>query len=769
MARLSLERICSSSKAKIIETNNGSFVLGHLQPSKYKIYDSSKDQDLDGIYASEDFTVKNNLMNPLINDSIDTDIDVRGPVGEYISLVQGKNFAIGIKAETLNGIANYNSLCSYYEIEPELIPIYQRPTSGYTQEYYNNLSAPRVYLSGLPYAYISEMPLDSISYDFDDGILYGDSLSLKNPYDYKYDLDINDESIDTYLVTYLSGSLISGQSSGGDRFGNGLSYYNNRIAIGAPYENRGSTFAGLSGGVVYIFDKSNNSWNETTILSSSIPTSATLNGNNLFGYDLSLSGDRLVIGTPWTGRFSSNGYNGTAHIYEYSSNVWTETNILCGDYYSNPTGMTSYGFSTDLYNNRIAIGAPLDSLGYALTGIGPYYSPGSTYIYDLSGTDWILTQKLTGDINEIARAAVYGSSRFGYDISLQDDRIVIGAPINVSGCGSVYVYDLSGSTWTNTQILTGSVGLLNPLTQDNFGYSVSLDNNRIAVGSPYSTISSVSSTQHGLVYIYDLSGSTWVESQILTASYYNNNSFSTGDRFGTSVSLKGNKLLVGAPYEDIMGHQYDSGLAYLFCLSGDTWIESQRFLPSIEPSNTDDEFGKMCTFNQSGDSIAIASYLETSNSIIDAGVVYIADSIANINDIAIDIDYSRTYNKIGIDKNDAWISYNPNRLLQSEFHQTSAQIELIVPIDSYVTKFDTFSKYEQIERIKGFSRLDSNDTKHKSNLFSIRIKNTNLNEAIEDETLRENIQTSIEKSIRDVIKKITPANTQLWKIEWRGD
>jgi hypothetical protein len=78
-----------------------------------------------------------------------------------------------------------------------------------------------------------------------------------------------------------------------------------------------------------------------------------------------------------------------------------------------------------------------------------------------------------------------------------------------------------------------------------------------------------------------------------------------------------------------------------------------------------------------------------------------------------------------------------------------------------------YNNYEFIERFKGL--IKSKERLHKSNLFSIQITDSKLNESITDETQRNNIQKSINNVIKEVIKKVTPAYTQLWKIIWKGE
>jgi hypothetical protein len=79
---------------------------------------------------------------------------------------------------------------------------------------------------------------------------------------------------------------------------------------------------------------------------------------------------------------------------------------------------------------------------------------------------------------------------------------------------------------------------------------------------------------------------------------------------------------------------------------------------------------------------------------------------------------------------------------------------------------DGFEKYDLAERVRGLFKFKPADT-HKSNIFSVRINNSGLN-MIADLGLRGKIQTIVEETLLDIMKKITPAHTQLWKVEWTG-
>ena len=130
---------------------------------------------------------------------------------------------------------------------------------------------------------------------------------------------------------------------------------------------------------------------------------------------------------------------------------------------------------------------------------------------------------------------------FGCSVSLSGNRALVGTSGAATGAnsyqGAAYVFELSGGTWTLIQKLTASDGgYLNW-----FGHSVSLSGDRALVGVPGADIDG--KDYQGAAYVFDLSGGVWAQTQKLTAS-----DGAEKDEFGSSVSLSGDRALVGATF-----------------------------------------------------------------------------------------------------------------------------------------------------------------------------------------------------------------------------
>jgi hypothetical protein len=158
-------------------------------------------------------------------------------------------------------------------------------------------------------------------------------------------------------------------------------------------------------------------------------------------------------------------------------------------------------------------------------------------IFVRSGTTWFAQQTLTASDGE-------AGDNFGNSVSLDGDTLAVGVRYDDVGAnsiqGSVRVFVRSGSTWTAQATLTASDGAASDL----FGSSVSLDGDTLAVGVPYDDVGA--NANRGSVRMFVRSGSTWSARPTLMAS-----DGAASDSFGDSVSLSGDTLAVGVSFDDV--------------------------------------------------------------------------------------------------------------------------------------------------------------------------------------------------------------------------
>ena len=160
--------------------------------------------------------------------------------------------------------------------------------------------------------------------------------------------------------------------------------------------------------------------------------------------------------------------------------------------------------------------------------------------------------------------------------------------------GAVYVYQRVGETWIEQSKLEPS----SIKHGSQFGHSVSMCGDTIVVGDNTGSVSD----GPGAAYVFEKQGKTWVETAKLEAS-----DKSGADRFGVSVSLHKDYLVVGAQFNS-EGGCFGAGAAYLFKRTGGTWVEQEKLQASDREEF--DYFGKSVSLD--GKYIAIGAFLDYS-------------------------------------------------------------------------------------------------------------------------------------------------------------
>ncbi|HIB36427.1 T9SS type A sorting domain-containing protein [Mesonia sp.] len=242
---------------------------------------------------------------------------------------------------------------------------------------------------------------------------------------------------------------------------------------------------------------------------------------------------------------------------------------------------------------------------------------GSVYIYKRnSQNEWIEFQKITPSDRE-------ENTLFGTSIAIDNQTIAVGKKGYNSVSGSVYIFELSEENiWTQTQKLIAS----DYTDLADFGFSVSIHNNKIFVGAPNEKKDENGEnplTGSGAVYFFNKTESNnWVESQKIVAQ-----DRGYGDNFGRALSIYNNQAVVTAPFDsDGNGPYVDlSGSAYVLSLNNDQiWEQHQKI--TANDRNETDYFGWSCDIFQNN--IIIGSVYEdhdenAENFIEDTGSAYI--------------------------------------------------------------------------------------------------------------------------------------------------
>ncbi|MBL4658835.1 MAG: FG-GAP repeat protein, partial [Alcanivoracaceae bacterium] len=172
--------------------------------------------------------------------------------------------------------------------------------------------------------------------------------------------------------------------------------------------------------------------------------------------------------------------------------------------------------------------------------------------------------------------------------------------------------DISDKKWSSLKTVVQEVKLLPSAgggVDYNFGNSVSVDGNRMIVGAPNYSLNTIA---HGAVYVFDFDGSQWNESQILIPFDGNNN-----DQFGVSVSLSGTRLLIGVSKDDDANP--DAGVVFVYDFDGISWQFTQKLMAGDAASG----FNFGVSLSLSGSRALIGSHKAGEDINITTGAAYI--------------------------------------------------------------------------------------------------------------------------------------------------
>ncbi|MCB0517665.1 MAG: hypothetical protein H6577_00750 [Lewinellaceae bacterium] len=375
--------------------------------------------------------------------------------------------------------------------------------------------------------------------------------------------------------------LTASNAASGDQFGNSVSLDGKFAVVGAP----GPTFSpNNTNGKAYVYQYLNGSWVQLAILTASDGAVA-----DMFGASVSISGDLVIVGAP---SHDTNGNNnqGKAYIFVRPGGGWagtlTETAKLTA---SDGAANNKFGTSVSVSGDFAMVGAP----GHFSAGKG-----GKAYIFVKPGGGW------SGNLTENAQLTAsngFSYSVFGFTVAVSGDQAIIGDYEWNSGSGRAYIFVKPGGGWSgnlseNAQLTNSDGGF-----SFQFGGSVGLSGDQAIVGSfnagsngyiyvkpggGWNGVLSESARLHAPVsanpnavsisgnqavvgclsaekaFIFVKPGSGWsgslTETATLTAS-----GGTASDHFGTSVSISGDQVIVGADLHNLINGS-DQGKVYFF-------------------------------------------------------------------------------------------------------------------------------------------------------------------------------------------------------------
>ena len=372
-----------------------------------------------------------------------------------------------------------------------------------------------------------------------------------------------------------------------DKYGISVAVSGDRIIVGASSADHETAYPR---GAVYFYERSGNSWSFVGKEAADEDPDRTLGGNEEFGRSVDIDGPWAIVGSHRT-TAGGHALAGKAYIYHWDDSgggSWGlygdpltaftppapqdtfSTCVVTGSVPNSSFGEW-FGFSvaikqdSGLFPGLIAVGAPFADTGNPSTG--------GVYVYkectSASPVQWNAVAFLESNYETV--------DNVGWSVDVFEDFVVTGAIQNgkklvPTGPGFVdvywwdYLHTMTGE-WTREAHLVPADGV----DADLFGYSVSLDNDRLLVGAPKRDYQDDGGKVYG--YARDINAN-WLDWNHLGA-HDEELSGSEAERFGEDVSLHynsalGNFLLAAGANADDIDPGNDVGSVYMYFGMGTT-------------------------------------------------------------------------------------------------------------------------------------------------------------------------------------------------------
>ncbi len=371
-----------------------------------------------------------------------------------------------------------------------------------------------------------------------------------------------------------------------DSFGCSVALFGDTAVVGAMWHDTPSD--PNYPGAAYVFARTDGAWMQQAQL-------LAVDGDNvdLFGRSVAISGDTIVVGAFWDD--TSNGINtGSAYVFVRSDGLWTQQAHLVA---ADGARGDEFGNSVAISGDTVLVGAPgFDSEN----GL----SVGAAYVFVRSGAAWTQQAQLLATDGAT-------SDRFGVAVALDGDTAIVGAdsddtPAGVNA-GSAYVFVRSGVHWSQQAQLKAPDGAAN----DNLGCSVALSGDSAVVGA-LGVDTPARGADAGAAHVFVRDAGVWLPQGRLSAS-----DGAADDRFGRSVAIAGDTVIVGASDDDTPGGS-SAGSAYAFTREDGIWEQRARLFASDGAGS--DFFGWSVTISES---TVVVGAIGDNTPFLETGSVYV--------------------------------------------------------------------------------------------------------------------------------------------------
>jgi FG-GAP repeat/Putative Ig domain len=393
--------------------------------------------------------------------------------------------------------------------------------------------------------------------------------------------------------------LTSIDNSAGNLMGHSVAIDNATAVVGVPGEDVGED---EDAGTVLVYTRvAPNNWVLQAQLVAPDPRCDDNEGDR-FGFSVAVSGDRILVGSPYAdiyfgatsgGACPSNEDSGSVYVFERNGSTWTLTGHWIGF-----NEHDQFGWSVALSGDRAVIGAPGFSENRGAIRIREK---------DPSGYDgWTIDGYSTNSES----AAGDG---FGWSVAISGNTVIAGAPFDDLGTlaelGTAYTFKRAdlGSWYLHQQLIP-----LNGAAHDQLGISVAIspDEQILVAGAHYDR--EVFASQ-GSAYVYRKNDANYVYQKKLTAT-----DARIGDQFGEVVATNGREIIVGAYSDDDTGAP-DKGSVYVFKHNGISWAQTNKITASDGAAG--DQFGGAVAI--SGTTVIVGAQANDQPGLVDIGSAYL--------------------------------------------------------------------------------------------------------------------------------------------------
>ena len=417
------------------------------------------------------------------------------------------------------------------------------------------------YRANIAYHFIAASPSDSVitftlsGIDSDAFKISGNDLHFDPKADYEvpndsddnneYNLTIIVEDTSEHSIRFDMGFIVydqyyleaqeiyAGDIQANQSFGKSVAIDGDKMVAGAPYEDTEGTNAGAA----YVYQvESNGSMIQLTKIQAS-----DAEAYDNFGYSVAISGDKIIVGTPYkdTGETGA----GAAYLYEIGDDG--SVTELAKIEASDAEKYDYFGYSVAISGDKIIVGAYGEDTGGS--------SAGAAYVYQIESN---------GSVTELAKIEASDAEEydnFGYSVAISGDKIIVGAygeDTGGSSAGAAYMYQIE-SNGLVTEL--AKIEASDAEKYDYFGYSVAISGDKIIVGARSKD------NAIGAVYPYQIETDGSVSELVKIQA----RDKTEGDYFGSSVSISGDNVIVGALYKDLDVDNPTVGTVYWFVKDSD--------------------------------------------------------------------------------------------------------------------------------------------------------------------------------------------------------